>query len=57
MPAGLDSSVGLPGLSSPSSPFTLTALATGLFFLKVAGTISAGTPVKNNEFKMRYRVL
>lgn len=44
MPVGLASSTGLPGLSSPSSPLTLTAPAMGLFFLNVAGTISAGTP-------------
>ena len=44
IPVGLASSTGLPGLSSPSSPLTLAVPATGLFFLKVAGTISAGTP-------------
>jgi hypothetical protein len=38
------SSVGLPGFSSPSSPLTLGAAVAALFFLKVAGTISAGRP-------------
>ena len=45
IPVGLAvSSSPLVGFSSPSSPLTLGAAAT-LFFLKVAGTISAGSPI------------
>ena len=44
-PVGLaDSSVGLPGFSSSSSPLVFGAIAV-LFFLKVDGTMSAGRPI------------
>jgi hypothetical protein len=46
MPAGLAvSSVGLPGFSSPSTPLTFGSAGAALFFLYVAGTISAGRPI------------